>query len=126
MLHAIQTGLSEERLRRRASVEQTDDGFALYQAKILLHTFPQAALPAFGSMCTVGLYGHPHLAIANLDRIRRNVIGPQVKGTAAGEIKACVVPMTGENAIVRGATVQRKSHVRAAIIDSVKVLLMVE
>src|SRR6201987_6250196 len=38
---------------------------------------------------------HPDLVIAQFDRKDRYVIGPQIKGAAAFEVEASVVPMTG-------------------------------
>jgi hypothetical protein len=61
---------------------------------------------------------NPHFIIPNFQRIAADVIGPLVKGSTTFQIKACVVPMTGEYAIFDRAAFQGKTHMGAAIVDS--------
>jgi len=53
---------------------------------------------------------HPDLTIAQFDRADRDVVGPQVKSAAAFEIKAGVVPMTGQNAVLDAAALEREAR----------------
>src|SRR5262249_13478323 len=60
---------------------------------------------------------HPDVTIAHLDRADRYVVRPQIEGTAAFEIEAGVVPMTGQDAVLETAALERKTHVRATIVE---------
>ena len=69
---------------------------------------------------------HPDFAIAQFDRKDRYVIGPKIKGAAAFEVEAGVVPMTGQDAVVDAAALEREAHVRAAIVDGKDTAVVVE
>src|SRR5262249_15753360 len=60
---------------------------------------------------------HPDVAIAHLDRADRHVVRPQIEGAAAFEIEAGMVPMTGQNAVLDPAGLQRKAHMGATIVE---------
>ena len=60
---------------------------------------------------------HPDFAIAQFDREDRYVVRPKIKGAAAFEIEAGVVPMTGQDAILDAAALKREAHVRATIVE---------
>jgi hypothetical protein len=60
---------------------------------------------------------HPDPAIAHLDREGRHVVGPEVESAAAFEVKAGVVPMAGQDAILEAAPLEREAHVRASIVE---------
>jgi hypothetical protein len=60
---------------------------------------------------------HPDVAIAHLDRADRYVVRPQIEGAAAFEIEAGVVPMTGQDAVLDAAAFERKTHVRATVVE---------
>ena len=55
--------------------------------------------------------------MAQFDREDRYVVGPQIKGAAAFEIEPGVVPMTGQDAVLDAASLERKTHVRATIVE---------
>src|SRR5260370_10364807 len=57
-------------------------------------------------------------AIANFDREGRHVVRPKIKGTAAFQIEAGVVPMTAQDTVLDAALFQREAHVRASIVES--------
>ena len=59
---------------------------------------------------------HPDFAVAYLGRADRCIVRPQVERTAAFEIKSGVVPMTGQDAVVDAAAIEREAHVRTPII----------
>ena len=61
---------------------------------------------------------HPNLSVAYLDRADRYVVRPQVEGAAAFEIEAGMVPMTGQDSILKASALEREAHVRAAIVES--------
>ena len=58
---------------------------------------------------------NPDFAVTHLGGTGRDIICPQIKGTAAREIEADVVPMAGQGAGLDAAAIQRKSHMRAAM-----------
>src|SRR5262245_62367073 len=55
--------------------------------------------------------------MTQLDRTGRDIVGPQIEGAAALEIEARVMPMTGEDAVLDGAAIKRKAHMRAAVVE---------
>ena len=46
----------------------------------------------------------------------RHVIGPEVEGAAAAQVETGLMPVTGEDSIPHRSLVQRKAHVRAAVV----------
>src|SRR5213078_90896 len=60
---------------------------------------------------------HPDATIAQLDRADRHVVRPEVEGAAAFEIEASVVPVTGQDAVLDAAALEREAHVRAPIVE---------
>jgi hypothetical protein len=60
---------------------------------------------------------HPNLAIAHLNWADRHVVRPQVECATAFEIEVRVVPMTGQNAVLNAAALERETHVGATIIQ---------
>src|SRR5260370_24154545 len=55
--------------------------------------------------------------MAHLGRAERYGARPQIEGAAAFEIEAGVVPMTGQDAVLDAAALERKTHVRATIVE---------
>jgi len=60
---------------------------------------------------------HPDLASPHLDGADRYIVRPQVEGAAARQIEARVVPVAGKDAVVDAAAIERKAHVRTAIVE---------
>src|SRR5258706_14637618 len=60
---------------------------------------------------------HPHLRATHLNGTGRHVVRPEVEGAATREIKASVVPVAGQDAILDAAAVEWKAHVRTAIVE---------
>src|SRR5262249_36769839 len=59
---------------------------------------------------------HPDFAFAHLGRTDWHVVRPQVEGAATFEIEARVVPMTGQDAVLGAAALEREAHVRGTIV----------
>src|SRR5262249_61806744 len=59
---------------------------------------------------------HPDVTIAHFDGADWYVVRPQIESAAAFEIEASVVPVTGQDAVLDAAALEREAHVRAAII----------
>jgi hypothetical protein len=60
---------------------------------------------------------HPDLAVAQLDRGDRRVVRPQVERAAAFKVEAGVVPVTGQDAVLDAAAIEREAHMRAPIVE---------
>jgi hypothetical protein len=60
---------------------------------------------------------HPDFAIAQFDREDRYVVCPKIKSTAAFEIEAGMVPMTGQDAVLDAPPFKREAHVRTTIVE---------
>ena len=58
-------------------------------------------------------------------RCRRGAC-PQIKGTATREIEAGVVPVAGQGAVLDAAAIQRKAHMRAAIVEREDTIFVVD
>jgi hypothetical protein len=97
--------------------ELTMHGLGDNEAEIVCEAVRKPRTPVHGGigMTECGLY--PDVSIAHLDRADRNVVRPQVEGTAAFEIEAGMVPMTGQDAIGDAAALEREAHVRATIVE---------
>src|SRR3954468_4389263 len=59
----------------------------------------------------------PDLAVTHLDRTGRDIVGPEIKGAAARQIEARVMPMTRQDAVLDAAAIERKAHMRAAVVE---------
>ena len=60
---------------------------------------------------------HPDFAIAHLDRAARYIVRPEVKGAAALQIEASVLPMAGQDAVLNSASPKREADVGAPIVE---------
>jgi len=69
---------------------------------------------------------HSHFAIAQFDWENRYVVRPQIKGAPAFEIEAGVVPMTGQDAVLDAAALEREAHVWAPIVEGENVPAVVD
>src|SRR6478609_10000715 len=73
--------------------------------------------PMRGGISVAKEGSHPDFAVTHLDRAGRHVVCPQIEGTATREIEAGVVPVAGQGAVLDAAAIQRKPHMRAAIVE---------
>ena len=112
--------------RRYAGLEQGQHGLDHDEREVLLQAIFQAALPARPPILAPGVEVDPDRAVAHLDRVDAHVVGEGVEGAAAAQVEARVVPVAGQDAVAAAATAQREAHVRAAVIDGVDGLLVVE
>ena len=69
---------------------------------------------------------HPDFAVTHLDGAGRHVVCPKIEGTATREIEAGVVPVAGQGAVLDAAAVQRKAHMRAAIVEREDTIFVVD
>jgi hypothetical protein len=85
----------------------------------------EPATPVGGRVGVAGPVPDPYLAVIQLDREGRHVVGPQIEGAAAREVEPRVVPMAREDAVGDRAAVQRKAQMRAAIVHGEHAALVV-
>src|SRR5258708_6212199 len=69
---------------------------------------------------------HPDFAVTHLGGAGRHVVCPQIKGTATRQIEAGVVPVAGQGAVLDAAAIQRKAHMRAAIVECEDTIFVVD
>jgi hypothetical protein len=106
--------------------ELTMHGLCDDEAEIVGEAFRKPRTPMRGGIGMTERGLHPDLAIAHLDRADRHVVRPQVEGAAAFEIEAGVVPMTGQDAVLDAAALEREAHVRATIVEGKDVPAVVD
>ena len=125
-MHAIEPGLGQEVCRCTAAVEEANDSFGLHQTDILLHPLAQAMLPTLLAVFSLGLNDNPDPTCIDFHRIGWDIISPQIEGAAARQIETGMMPVARENPVLRGATVQGETHVWAAIIHGVNLVLVIK
>ena len=69
---------------------------------------------------------HPNLGVTYFDGTGRHVVGPQIEGAAARKVEAGVVPVAGQDTVLDAPAVERKAHVRTAIVERENALVGVD
>jgi hypothetical protein len=69
---------------------------------------------------------YPYFVITHLDGKGAHIVGELVKGAAAFQIEAGVMPVAGEDTILHRASVQGETHMRTAIVNGIDLALMGE
>src|SRR3712207_4897419 len=86
------------------SGELASHGLSDDEVKIVSQALLQPPTPVSGRVGLAEDRLHPYLArFAHLGRAGWNVVGPEIKGAAAGEIEPGMMPMTGQNAVRNAA-----------------------
>ena len=65
-------------------------------------------------------------AVAQFDREAVDIVRPEIKGAAAGQVKTGVMPMAAQYAVFDRALIQGKTHVRAAVIQGIEFIAVEE
>jgi hypothetical protein len=111
----------------QVAVHQMHDGFRDDQREILPKPGGQTFGPVFDRVPRPArIRSHVEFSVSHLGRITRDVVGPKVEGIPARQIKTGVMPVAGEDAVLNRPLRQRKSHVRAPIVDGVELPFVVE
>jgi hypothetical protein len=87
------------------------------EAEVVGETVGKPLTPVRGGIGMAERGLHPDFAVTQFDREDRYVVCPKIKGTAAFQIEAGVVPMTGQDAVLDTAPLEREAHVRATIVE---------
>ena len=64
-----------------------------------------------------------HVAVADLDAERSDVVRERIEGGATGQFELGVVPVAGQDPVLHGAATKREAHMGAAVVDRVDALL---
>ena len=96
--------------------------FALHRlgddkAEVVGETVVESPAPMRGRVSVAEGRLHPNLQVTHFDGTGRHVVGPQIEGAAARKIEAGVVPVAGQDTVLDAAAVERKAHVRTAIVE---------
>src|SRR5579863_8939457 len=59
----------------------------------------------------------PHVAVADLNRISRDVVGPLVERSPRLQIESGMVPMACQDSIADAPAIEWKAHMRTSIVD---------
>jgi hypothetical protein len=117
VLRSEQRHLTHDVGKRHVGRELTMHGLGDDEGQVVLEAVRKPLTPVRRRIGMTERGLHPEVAITHLDREDRDVVCPKVKGAAAFEIEAGVVPMTGQDPVLDAAALQREAHVRATIVD---------
>jgi len=121
-----QHGIANQPTIVGAVTAETEHGFGKNEADIVLQPLAQPVAPVIIAIGVARPSADPHRSlVAQLDRSGRNIIRPEIESAAAGEVKAGVMPVTGQNAVFNRAAVKRETEVRATVIERVDAILIV-
>ena len=108
-----------ERLARvGAALDERDGGLSDDQREVLLKAGAQAAAVVSQLVAAVAQVD-PDVAVDDCRRECGYVVGPQVESAAGRHVKARVMPVAGEDAVVDAAAIEGEAHVGAAVVQGV-------
>ena len=87
------------------------------EPQVVLHAVFEAAGPAPDGVRLRRAGVHPYLAVRDRYGEGPHVVGEGIEGASAGQIEPGVMPVAGEDAALKRASVQGEPHVRAAVVD---------
>jgi hypothetical protein len=113
--------------RRRIGIvcQQTQNRFADDQGNVAFKADAQPSLVTCSKillLCRVD----PNVAVSNYRWVCLDVVGPQVKRSATGEVETGVMPMAGEDAVAYGTAMKWETHVWTTIIYGVNIFAVDE
>ena len=117
LLDGEQRRLPQDLPRGHAGRELSPHGLGDHEAEIVGQAVVEPTAPMARRIAVAERRLDPDLAVTHLDRTGRNVIGPEIERAAARQIEAGVMPMTGEDAVLDAAAIERKAHMRAAVVE---------
>ena len=66
------------------------------------------------------------LVVRQLDRVGSHIVGKGVECAPRGQVEARMVPVARQQALVHGAPMERKAHMRATVVDGKSLLAVPE
>ena len=118
VLDGEQRGLPQDRRRGHAGRELSPHALGDHEAKVVGKPVLEPTAPVARGVAMTKRGLDPDLAVVtHLDRTGRDIVGPEIEGAAAREIEARVMPMTGQDPVLDGATIEWEAHVWAAVVE---------
>ena len=117
VLDGEQRRLPQDLPRGHAARELSPDRLGDHEPEVVGKAIVEPTAPVARGVAMAERRLEPDLPITHLDRTRRDVVGPEIEGAAARQIEARVMPMTSEDAVLDAAAIERKAHMRAAVIQ---------
>jgi hypothetical protein len=109
-----------------AGGQLTVDSLGDDEAQIMSKPIGKPPMPVLDGMGIAEDWLHPDFAACtNLYRANWHVVCPQIKRAAACQREARMMPVAGKDTILDAAAIKREAHVRAAIIESEHVAVVV-
>ena len=126
MTDSVKSPLPCDLVVGHTAVVQSHHRFAHDQAEILLHPLREPLAPAPDRIDRRRRDVQKDLPVPDLYAVGIHIVGEQIEGAAAHQVEARMVPVAGEDAVLHGAAMQRKTHVGAAVVDGVQLPIVVE
>ena len=126
VLNPEQRDLPHDIRRRHAGRKLAVHGFGDDKAEDMREAVVEPLAPMRGRIGMAEGGSHPHFAVTHLDRAGRHVVCPQIERTATREIEAGVMPVAGQGAVLNAAAIERKPHMRAAIVEGKDTIFVVD
>ena len=117
VLDGEQRRLPQDLPRGHASRELSPHGLGDHEAEVVGQAVVEPTAPVAQGVAMAERRLDPDLSITHLDRTGRDIVGPEIEGAAAREIEARVMPMASEDAVLDAAAIERKAHMRAAVVE---------
>ena len=110
--------VAKQRPMIRATATEAQHRLGEDKTDIMLQALAQAIAPVGVAVRVACPPANPQSPVPELDRGGRDVVRPEIESPTAGEVKAGVMPMAGQNPIFNRAPVKRKTEMWATIIKS--------
>jgi hypothetical protein len=112
-----QRRLPQDLPRGHAGGDLSPQSLGDHEAEIVGQAVFEPTAPVARGVATIKPWFDPDLSIAHLDRTGRDIVSPEIEGAAARQIEARMMPMTSEDAVLDAAAIERKAHMRAAVVE---------
>ena len=109
----------------RACGVQAQHRLGEHQPDAVLQPIPETAGPMLRLVAFHRAGVHTHFPVNHAHREAAHIVGKRVERAAAGEVKPCVVPVAGQDAVADAAPVQWKPHVRAPLVHCVDLAIVI-
>jgi len=110
--------VAKQRPMIRATATEAQHRLGEDKTDIMLQALAQAIAPVGVAVRVACPPANPQSPVPELDRGGRDVVRPEIESPTAGEVKAGVMPMAGQDPIFNRAPVKRKTEMRATIVES--------
>ena len=110
--------VAKQRPMIRATATEAQHRLGEDKTDIVLQALAQAIAPVGVAVRVARPRANPQSPVVpELDRGGRDIVCPEIKGPAADEVKAGVMPVARQDAVLDRAAVQRKTEMRAPVVE---------